>query len=99
MIQVLESTQTAGDSFQVRGGDYLIALVDYTAATKVQFLDWTASDPSADASWKDTEIIFDSDGVKEIILVAGQQYRVVATTAGAEARLYSSRTLDLPNLE
>lgn len=99
MIQVLEADQTAGNPFNVQGGTYHVAVVGFAGEVKVQFLDWTAADPTANASWVDTEIVFEGNGVKGVGFVAGRTYRVITSTAGAVVRVDAERRLEIPGLE
>ena len=83
MKQVLDSTQTEGDAFQIGGGRYQLVVKDWVGEVKVQ-IQAPESDP---ATWIDTDQIFSAEGVKTFWMSYEATYRVVTSAAGASAYL------------
>ena len=82
-MKVLESTQTEGPAFQVRGGQYQLVCGYGTTTVKLQ-VQKPESDP---AEWIDTNQEFTADGVKAFWLSSEDTYRVINAAAGGEAWL------------
>lgn len=92
---ILDDTDTDGDGFRVRGGEYQI-ICDYgSTETKLQVL---VPDTNPEV-WIDTDLKFRNDAIDSIWLSSGATYRMTNGTAGSKCWLVSLRNLDISNRE
>ena len=79
MKQILENDETTGSEFLASGVNSAVLLDAHNGGT------WILQIESPDGNWIDTDITFDSNGVKDFSTIAGVAYRVHGGTAGAKA--------------
>ena len=92
MKKILDSTETAGDALQVRGGDYQIVVADYVAEVTLQ-MQAPEKDP---VEWINTLTTWDDDGPQLVTLSGEAIYRLSASSAGAEAFVQTLVRFDVP---